>query len=191
MSRKYEIAVICNVRSFVKWVSRKSYKALKIFLILQIWICIHVYVYCNVLRGMCVIYKTSFGLDDWIYCHLIHTTRNYRHTLQFTVTQALGFSVLNNRILATGLQSHCNLKLYMKSFHRLISILPLFCNCQFRRLDSIQFLCSQAHIPVGWRLETQLNSTLLNWTFLYNDFAPTTQKTQPLLLRRCVYSAAA
>jgi hypothetical protein len=39
------------------------------------------------------------------------------------------------------------------------SFLPLFCNCQCRRLDSIQFLCSQAHILAGWRLETQLISS--------------------------------
>jgi hypothetical protein len=48
-------------------------------------------------------------------------------------------------------------------FHSLIYFLPLFCNCQFRSLDSIQFLSSQAHIPAGWRLETrptQLNSSL-------------------------------
>jgi hypothetical protein len=64
------------------------------------------------------------------------------------------------------------------SFHSLIPFLPLFCNCQFRRFDSIQLLCSQAHIPAGWHLETRL--TLLNWTLLYNHFAWTTQKTQPL-----------
>jgi hypothetical protein len=46
------------------------------------------------------------------------------------------------------------------SFHRLIPLLPLFCNCQFRRLDSIQFLSSQAHIPAGWRLETRLFTLL-------------------------------
>jgi hypothetical protein len=64
------------------------------------------------------------------------------------------------------------------SFHSLTPFLPLFCNCQFRRLDSIQFLCSQTHILEGWRLETQ--PTLLNWTLLYNHFARTTQKTQRL-----------
>jgi hypothetical protein len=42
------------------------------------------------------------------------------------------------------------------SCHSLIPFLPLFCNCQFRRLDSIQFLCSQAHILAGWSLETPL-----------------------------------
>jgi hypothetical protein len=51
------------------------------------------------------------GLDDWFYWHLIHTARNYRqcstiailHTLQFTVTHALGSSVFTSRILATDL----------------------------------------------------------------------------------------
>jgi hypothetical protein len=42
------------------------------------------------------------------------------------------------------------------SFHGLTPFLPLLCNCQFRRADSIQFLCSQAHIPAGGRLETGL-----------------------------------
>jgi hypothetical protein len=79
----------------------------------------------------------------------------YCHALEW-----LGLSAFTSRILATGLsQSHCNFKLHMKpSFHILIHFLPLFWNCQFRRLDSIQFLCSQAHIPAGWRLETQLSS---------------------------------
>jgi hypothetical protein len=49
----------------------------------------------------------------------------------------------------------------MKSaFHNLIPFLPLFSNCQFRRLDSVQFLCSQAHILEGWCLGTRLDSTL-------------------------------
>jgi hypothetical protein len=67
------------------------------------------------------------------------------------------------------------------SFHSLILFLSLFCSCQLRRLDSIQFLCSQAHIPAGWRLETRL--TLLKWT-LYNHVARTAQKTASLLLRK-------
>jgi hypothetical protein len=45
------------------------------------------------------------------------------------------------------------------SLHRLIPFLPLFCSCQFRKLDSVEFLCSQAHIPADWRLQTQLNSS--------------------------------
>jgi hypothetical protein len=61
--------------------------------------------------GVSVTYKNGSGLDDWIYWHLIHTTRDYRqysaiadlHTLQFTVTHAIGFSVFISRILATDL----------------------------------------------------------------------------------------
>jgi hypothetical protein len=44
----------------------------------------------------------------------------------------------------------------MTSFHSLIPILPLFCNCQFRRLDSIALLPS----PYPGRLASQ-NSTRL------------------------------
>jgi hypothetical protein len=73
------------------------------------------------------------------------------------------------------------------SLPSLTPFLRLFCNCQFRRLDSIQFLCSQAHIPAGWRLETRL--TLLNWTLLYNNFVRTTQKTQPPYCLEDVFTA--
>jgi hypothetical protein len=73
------------------------------------------------------------------------------------------------------------------SFYSLIPFLPLFCSCQFRRLDSIQFLCSQAHMLAGWSLETRL--TLLNWTILYNCFARTKQKTQPLCCWEGVFTA--
>jgi hypothetical protein len=51
------------------------------------------------------------------------------------------------------------------SSHSLISFLQLFYSCQFRRLDSIQFLCYQAHILAGWRFETQHDSTRPSWTF--------------------------
>jgi hypothetical protein len=41
------------------------------------------------------------------------------------------------------------------SFYSLVPFLPLLCNCQFRRLDSIQFLCYQAHVLAGWRPESR------------------------------------
>jgi hypothetical protein len=123
--------------------------------------------YCNYLGVLNVIYKTGSGLDDWIYWHFIHTLRDCRqhraitdlHTFQFTVTHVLGSSVFTCRILATDLINSLTVTLnHTWSFlHRLIPILPLFCNCQFRRLDSVQFLCSKAHILVGWRLETRLD----------------------------------
>jgi hypothetical protein len=73
------------------------------------------------------------------------------------------------------------------SFRNLIPFLPLFCSCQFRRPDSIQFLCSQAHILAGWRLETRL--ILLNWTLLYSHFTRTKRKTQPLYSWEGVFTA--
>jgi hypothetical protein len=92
------------------------------------------FIYIVTCRGLCVTYKTGSGLDDWVYCTLyIHTTRDYRQysaifdlqTLQFTVPQALGFSVFTSRILETDLsQSHCNFKSHMK-LHSLIPFLPL------------------------------------------------------------------
>jgi hypothetical protein len=144
-----------------------------------------------------VTYKTGFGLD---LLHLIHsqigTIGNYSaiailYTFQFTVPHALAFSVFTSRNLATELSpSQCNFKSHMKSsFYNLITFLPLFCNCQFRRLDSIKFLCSQANILAGWRLETLLFTSALLFstvlccrTLLYNCFARTMQKIQPLLL---------
>jgi hypothetical protein len=102
------------------------------------------------------------GFIDTVYT-TFGTTGNYSantdlHTLQFNVAYALRLSVFTSRVLATDLsQSHCKFKSHMKfSLHCLIPLLPLFRNCQFRRLDSIQFLCSQAHILAGWRPETRL-----------------------------------
>jgi hypothetical protein len=85
------------------------------------------------------------------------TTGNYStiailRTLQFTVTHALGFSVLTNRLLATDLQkSHGHFKSHMKSsFHSLLpflSFLLLTFDCHHlpqldQNLDnSIDFLC--------------------------------------------------
>jgi hypothetical protein len=59
-------------------------------------------------------------------------------------SHALGFSAFIIRILATDLQqSHCNFKAHMKSsFRSLIPVLPLFCNCHFRRLSSAPLLPS-------------------------------------------------
>jgi hypothetical protein len=57
------------------------------------------------------------------------------HTFSSPIAHALGFSAFTNRILAT--ESHCNFNSHMKSsWHSLIPFLPLFCSCQFRRLDS-------------------------------------------------------
>jgi hypothetical protein len=121
------------------------------------------------------------------YCWFTH--------FQFTVTRALRFSVFTSRILATALsQSPCHFKSHLESsFHILTHFLPLICNCQFRRLDSFQILCSQAHILVEWRLETRLfTSRLLFYaalccrTLLYNHFARPTQKTASIVQKACL-----
>jgi hypothetical protein len=75
-----------------------------------------------------------------------------------------------------------SLKSHMKSsFHSLIHSLPFLLNHLPLPTLSILFLCSQPHTPAGWCLETRL-------TLLYNNFARTTQKTQPLYCweSRCI-----
>jgi hypothetical protein len=149
-----------------------------------------------------VTYKTGFILDDWICCTLyIHTTRNYRqysaiailHTFQFTLTHALGFSFFTSLILATDLsQSHCSFNSQMESsFHSLVPFLTLLCGCQFRRLDSIQFLYSQVHTPVGWRPETRLFTSPSSCvrSSLYSLEADPQTTPLPLLFRRCACGA--
>jgi hypothetical protein len=110
------------------------------------------------LRG-CVTCKTGF-LIEWLdlltpYSHNLGlqaiTALSLIYTLQFTVTYSLGFSVFTNHILATDLRQYVTLNhIWSFIFRSLISLLPLFCSCQFRRLSSIQFLCSQAHAMAGW-----------------------------------------
>jgi hypothetical protein len=70
-------------------------------------------IYCHVL-GLCANFKTGSGLDDWMigFIDTLHielgTTGNYSaivilHTLQFTVTHAIEFSVFTSRFMATDL----------------------------------------------------------------------------------------
>jgi hypothetical protein len=142
-------------------------------------------------RGLCDLQKGS-GLDDWIYWHFIHITRDYRQ-LQSYRCYTLYSSPLHTHYgsqssLVVSWQRIYNFKSHMKySFHSLIHFLPLFCNCQYRGLDSIYFLCSQARILSNWLIETWL--TFLNWNFPYNHFAWTTQKTQPVSCFEGVFTA--
>jgi hypothetical protein len=84
---------------------------------------------------------TTDGVLDWMirFTDILYTelgtTGNYSaiadlHTLELTVTYALGFSVFTSRILATDFsQFHCKFKSHMKSSsHRLIPFLPFLLN---------------------------------------------------------------
>jgi hypothetical protein len=68
------------------------------------------------------------------------------HSLQFTVTHALGFSAFTSHILATDLsQSHCNLKSHMES------------SCHFFLITLDCHLQNSAHL-----LTAQFNSKLIS-----------------------------
>jgi hypothetical protein len=126
------------------------------------------------------------GVLDWMigfiapYTFTLETTSNYSaiadlHTLQFTIAHTLGLSVFTSHILATNLpQSHCHFTSHMNSsFHNLVPFMPLLCKCQFQRLDYSQLLFSTTPsnilCPSAWTL----------------------RKTQPVMLRRCVYWSVA
>jgi hypothetical protein len=146
---------------------------------------LRIYVQYYILSRVGVTDKTGFVLYDWIYCTLylyIQTFCDYRqysaiailYTLEFTVANALGFSVFSSLLLATDLsQSHCNFNLHMKSsWHSLISFLPLFCSCQFRRLDSIQFLTSRkAGVP-------KPDSLFPTWLICFYYFVPSESESE-------------
>jgi hypothetical protein len=140
-----------------------------------------------------VAYKTSFGLDDCIYCALyIHTVRNCRqysaiailHTFQFNVTQVLGFSAFISRILATGLsQSHCKFKPHVKSScHSLIPSLPFLLShlrLPSSELDPILFLLDYftSRLLSSTPLYSASTTTPVLPNTSYNHFARTPWKT--------------
>jgi hypothetical protein len=130
-------------------------------------------------------------LAVWIYCTLymhssgLEAIQRYLYSSHlFVVTCALGFSVFTSRILAT--ESHCNFKPHMKpsSFHSPISFLPLFCNCQSWRLDSIPLLPSSYPGRLASPNST-LHSVVPNWIFIYTQFVRTTRKTSPSIVPYC------
>jgi hypothetical protein len=113
--------------------------------------------------GCCVTYRR---VQDWMIGFIASYTFTqlgtvvFLHTLHFTVRQ----EVFTSRNMATGFsQSHCHFKSRMNSFHSLTPLLSLFCNCQFRRLHSVQ---SQANIPAG--CVPKLDSSLLTLSILPN-----------------------
>jgi hypothetical protein len=99
---------------------------------------------------------------------LLASTARYRDTftslLQFTVPHALGFQ----SSLVVSWKWIFN-SLTVTSNHSLNPFLSLFCNCQFRKLVSIQFISRQAAVP---KLDSlPFSSTLCCRTLLYNNFA--------------------
>jgi hypothetical protein len=113
-----------------------------------------------------VTYKAGFGLDDSIYCTLyIYTVRNYwrrsaiaiLHTLQFTVTHALAFSVFISHILATDLsQSH--FKSHMKSsYHSLIPYLSFLLRAVFHVFCGTRRLFTGSQEPAMVPILSQIN----------------------------------
>jgi hypothetical protein len=140
--------------------------------------------------SLSLFYFWTIGFIDTLNIQL-WTTGNYRatadlHTLPFTITHALGFSVFTSRILATDITVTLSFQITHEVFFARSNSFLAIANSE----DSTQFNSSVSKlIPAGWRLEIRL--TLLNRTLLYYHFARTTQKTQPLLLGRCIYSAVA
>jgi hypothetical protein len=127
----------------------------------------------------------GFGLDDWIYCHFMHSARNYRqlrsyrysHNLQVTVTHTSVLSLLHSPLVFSWqriYKSHCSSHI-KSSLQSLIPLLPLF---------SITFECrfsqfSAASANSGIRLSS--NSSCLR-TSLYS-LGTDPQKTPfPLIL---------
>jgi hypothetical protein len=112
-------------------------------------------------------YRRGFGLDDWIYWHLIHIARDYRQlqrycwSTHFTVHRCTRIRVLSFQYSypGNGFITVYHFKSHMESsFRSLIPFLPIVCSCQFRRIDSVQL---QAHIPAGRCLGIRLDSTRL------------------------------
>jgi hypothetical protein len=108
--------------------------------------------------------QAGSGLDDWIYWHIIHTTRNYRqlqcyrysHTLQFTVAHTMGLSLPwsypGNGFITDSLK----LQITHEAFFSQHIFLSLFRKCQ---LNSIPLFTSSYPGRLASRKLTQLFST--------------------------------
>jgi hypothetical protein len=136
--------------------------------------------------------------------HLIHSHNSglqaiqhypILHTFQFTVPHSLGFSVFISRILATDLWlSHWHFKSRTESsFCSLIPFLALILRLPILKTQHNSIPLLPSSYPgrlVSWdstRLHFSMTLSHLVTVSFYNPLARTTQKTQPLLLRRRVY----
>jgi hypothetical protein len=138
------------------------------------------------------VFEWMIGFIDTLFTQL-GTTGNYSaiadpHTLHFTVTHALGFSVFTSRILVTDYNT---VSLSLQITHEVFfpqpnSLLAIILQLAIMKTEFNSIPLLPTSYP-GWRSETRL--TLLNWTLLYNYFARTTQKTQPLYCCEGVFTA--
>jgi hypothetical protein len=122
----------------------------------------NLYIYIVICRDFCVTYRRVLDLlISYTFNSGLQTTISlplFPHNLQFTITHTLVFSVFTSLILATDFNSLtvtvAHYEVFFAQPNSLLAIILLTAN-------SIQFLCSQAHILAGWRLETRLDSTVL------------------------------
>jgi hypothetical protein len=132
--------------------------------------------------------KTGFGVDDWIYWHLVHstgTTGNTAISLIYTLHSSPLHTHSDSLFSLILSRQRIYNSLTVTSNH--IWILLSLPNSTANSEDSTQFNSKLISRHVGVpKLDSSLHIMLLN-TSLYNHFARITQETQSLLLRRRVY----
>jgi hypothetical protein len=148
----------------------------------------YIYIYCHDL-GECAWLIDGFwigwldlmiGFIDTLYT-VLWTTGNCSamasHNLEFTAANTPRFSVFTSCILASDLNAVVIPVSHMKSLHRLIPFLPLFCWLANSE-DSTQFWFhgSLVHILAGWRLETQQTLNVAVWDPRYIALGRTHRK---------------
>jgi hypothetical protein len=159
------------------------------------------------IRGVYVTYTLRL-VSDWIYCHLIHSTRNYKQLQRYhwsthftvTVTHALGsqsslvvpWQRIYKCLTVTAAHMKSSLHSQFVSCH-LFSITYDYHLCQFpaetanseTRLSSL--LPSSYPGRLASRNSTDSNDLLCPF---YNNSARTTQKTPPLYCLEGVFTAS-
>jgi hypothetical protein len=118
-----------------------------------------------------MIYRQRYGLDDLIYSHLTHTTRNYRqlqpyryfHNLQFTVTHTSVLSLLHSPLVISWQWIHdISLSLQLThevSFAQTNSFLAIILNNL--QLPTLSFLCCNCQLlSLTLNLNLMLRSTV-------------------------------
>jgi hypothetical protein len=95
-------------------------------------------------------------LVDWMYWHIIHTTRNYRQSSAtadlHTVTHAPEFSVFTSRILAPDLYVSPKLRIT----HEVVLSQPnSYLDIILQLPNEVNSSAPKLHIPAGGRLETR------------------------------------